>query len=112
MILPDAENAIVVHDKFVYYLLNAGDPDNEEKALFFLGVGFSPANWSLLAVALRKMAMIQPASKVMASRHGTKYIVDGRIETPSGKMPLARAVWIVDAGLATPRLVTAYPREE
>ena len=36
----------------------------------------------------------------------------GRIETPSGKTPLVRTVWIVDRGFDAPRLVTAYPQEE
>jgi hypothetical protein len=48
----------------------------------------------------------------MASPHGQKYIVEGNIETPSGKTPRVRTVWIVDRGLETPRLVTAYPRED
>jgi hypothetical protein len=41
-----------------------------------------------------------------------KYFLDGQIETPNGKTPLVRTVWIVDLGLDTPRLVTAYPQEE
>jgi hypothetical protein len=48
----------------------------------------------------------------METVHGKKYIVDGAIETPSGKTPVVRTVWIVDEGSDVPRLVTAYPREE
>jgi hypothetical protein len=44
--------------------------------------------------------------------HGLKYILDGRIGTPSGKTPVVRSVWIVDAGREAPRLVTAYPKPE
>ena len=47
----------------------------------------------------------------MESAHGGKYILDGRIETPSGKRPIVRTVWIVDRGVEMPRLVTAYPQE-
>jgi hypothetical protein len=112
MNLPDGENAIVDREKIVSYLLNSTHPDNEGKARFFLGVGFDQTNWQLLAAALRRTAQNQPISKMMASPHGTKYIVDGRIQTPSGKTPLVRAVWIVDVGFQTPRLVTAYPCEE
>jgi len=48
----------------------------------------------------------------MESTHGKKYIVDGRIETPTGKVPIVRTVWIIDRGETVPRLVTAYPHEE
>jgi len=66
----------------------------------------------MLAAALRKAAENYSLSKIMVSPHGTKYIVDGRIDTPSGRAPLVRAVWIVDVGFEVPRLVTAYPCEE
>jgi hypothetical protein len=76
-----------------------------------LGLGFTRQDWQVLAEALRKAAGDHPVCKTMASAHGTKYIVDGRIEAPNGKTPLVRMVWIVDLGLPSPRLVTAYPRE-
>ena len=49
---------------------------------------------------------------LVESPHGIKYIVIGRIETPSGQSPGVRTVWIVDKGNDKPRLVTAYPGEE
>jgi hypothetical protein len=48
----------------------------------------------------------------MESTHGKKYIVDGTMETPTGKSPRVRTIWIVDGGETVPRLVTAYPHEE
>jgi hypothetical protein len=45
----------------------------------------------------------------MESPHGLKYALDGKIETPSGRSPTVRTIWIVDAGVETPLLVTAYP---
>jgi hypothetical protein len=111
MKLPNADKAIVEREKIVACLLNATHPDNGGKAQFFLGLGFNQADWQPLAAALRKAGENPSVSKILASPHGTKYIVDGRIETPSGKAPLVRAVWIVDVGLDIPRLVTAYPWE-
>ena len=55
---------------------------------------------------------ISPVTQSMESTHGKKYIVDGRIETPTGKVPIVRTVWIIDRGETVPRLVTAYPHEE
>lgn len=112
MKLPDADKAIVEREKIVTCLLNAAHPDNDGKARFFFALGFNEEDWGLLAAALRKAAENHDVSKLMASPHGTKYIVDGRIETPGGKTPLVRAVWIVNVGLKAPRLVTAYPCEE
>jgi hypothetical protein len=40
---------------------------------------------------------------------GEKYVLEGLLETPGGKRPPVRTVWIIDAGLTAPRLVTAYP---
>jgi hypothetical protein len=48
----------------------------------------------------------------METVHGIKYVLDGGMETPGGKTPVVRTIWIVDRGLDRPRLVTAYPREE
>ena len=63
-------------------------------------------------LVFRRVAKGQPVAKSLASPHGRKYIVEGRIETPGGRTPLVRTVWIVDQGFDTPRLVTAYPQEE
>lgn len=112
MNLPDADNIKVERAKIVSYLLNPEHPDNLGKASFFLGLGFNRENWELLAAALLKAAANQAVTKSVASPHGTKYVVDVRIETPGGKAPMVRTIWIVDLGLDTSRLVTAYPREE
>ncbi len=111
MNLPDAESAVVERDKIVGYLLNPGHPDNGGKAPFFLSAGFTQERWQELAAALRHLAVTFPVSKSVASPHGSKYVLDGELQTPSGRKPLVRTVWIVDAGFVSPRLVTAYPQE-
>jgi hypothetical protein len=112
MKLPNVLLAIVEPGKIVDYILNPAHPDNGGKARFFSSLGFGRNDWGPLAAALRNVAESHPIAKSMASPHGRKYIVDGRIETPCGKAPLVRTVWIVDLGLDRPRLVTAYPRDE
>ena len=110
MKLPNAHNAVVDREKIVGYLLNASHPDNGGKAAFFVALGFRPDDWRTLATAFRRLAETSTHVKNMASLHGHKYIVRGRIETPSGKTPQVQAVWIVDQGKDVPRLVTAYPQ--
>jgi hypothetical protein len=112
MKLPNVHAAVIESEKLVDYILNPAHPDNGGKARFFFGFGFRRDEWQPLAAALRRMAERQPVAKSMASPHGRKYIVDGRIETPSGRTVPVRTVWIVDRGFETPRLVTAYPQEE
>ena len=112
MKLPNAHLAVVDQDKITGYLLNPAHPDNGGKAPFFLALGFRLDDWHPLAVALRKLAGTTPVTKKMESTHGLKYILDGKIETPSGRSPTVRTIWIVDRGAETPRLVTAYPSED
>ncbi len=109
--LPGADLAIVAQEKIVDYLLNTTHPDNGGKALFFLELGFRADQWQALADAFRRLAVTGSVKNCVASSHGAKYILDGRIETPCGKAPWVRTVWIVDDGQREPRLVTAYPGE-
>ena len=111
MKLPNAHLAVAEQEKICGYLLNAAHPDNGGKAAFFVGLGFHTENWRTLVTALRELAVSCPAAKSLASAHGTKYIVDGRIRTPGSRMLWVRTVWIVDRGAEAPRLVTAYPHQ-
>ena len=105
MKLPNAHLAVVEREKIVDYLLNPAHPDNVGKAPFFFTLGFSRDDWQPLAVALGKLAEATEVAKSMESPHGRKYVLDGRIETPSGKTPVVRTIWI-DRGADRPRLVT------
>ena len=112
MKLPNAHLAVVEREKITEYLLNAAHPDNGGKAAFFQNLGFDSDDWQAMAEALRKLALTGDVAKRVESRHGQKYVVDGRMETPSQRSPLVRTVWVIDRGLDLPRLVTAYPHEQ
>ena len=112
MKLPNAERAIVDLGKVRDYLLNAGHPDNGGKARFFAGLGFPMGDPVRLVGALRGVALSGDVVQQAESRHGTKYVVDGLLESPGGKLPMVRTIWIVDSAQDLPRLVTAYPHEE
>jgi len=110
--LPNGDLAIVEREKIVAYLLNARHPDNGGKAAFFQKLGFERDGWAAFATALRTLAVTGAIARTVESVHGTKHVVDGRMQTPRGRSPMVRRVWIVDRGVEAPRLVTAYPREE
>lgn len=112
MKLPNGALAIVEREKITEYLLNAAHPDNGGNTAFFLSLGFDRSDWQTLAEAFRKLALVEDVIGRVESHHGQKYVVDGRMETPSKRFPLVRTVWIIDRGLDTPRLVTAYSHED
>lgn len=109
MMRPNVERAVVSKEKIAEYLLNPEHPEGASKAAFYLAHGFSADSWQELAIALRRLAETTSVARTVGTIHGSKYVIEGRLETPSGKTPSVRSVWIVDRGRDVPRLVTAYP---
>ena len=109
MRLPNAAEAQVDSEKITGYLLSAIHPDGRSKAEFFSRFGFSLGNWRVLMVALRQHGANSPVLEVVESPYGARYIVEGELETPDGRNPQLRSVWITEDGSTTPRLITAYP---
>lgn len=112
MRLPNVQTAEVSHDKIVDYLLNSEHPDGAGKASFFLAAGFRVEQWEELSAAVLKLAVNNTVTRSVDSPHGSKYIVDGQLDTPGGQVVFVRTVWIVDKAGRNPRLVTAYPTRQ
>ncbi len=111
MRLPNAEDARVDREKLTDYLLCVSHPDGASKAEFFARLGFRLEDWAALADALRRHGAHGGVVNTVDSAYGTRYAVDGPLETPDGRNPLVRTVWIVEKGSARPRLITAHPLE-
>ena len=111
MKLPNADKSVIERAKIVDYLLNAAHPDNGGKAKFFEEMGFRREKWEALALALRTLAVETNVAQSFNSAHGEKHVVIGSITSPRGKSAMLKTIWIVDSGLETARLVTAYPHE-
>jgi len=109
MKLPNLENAVVPDEKITGYLLSATHRDGRHKAAFFTRFGFSIGSPEELAAALLRHAAEHEVVIVEDSPFGTRFGVEGTIETPSGRTPAIRSVWFVEEREETPRLVTAYP---
>lgn len=107
MKLPFAHRLRVDESKIVGYLLSHAS--GQGKAAFFLGFGFLPENWITLAEALTKLAQSNPVVAEVDSPYGTRYSVDGELQTPSGRYPRVRTVWILERDSDEPRLITAHP---
>ncbi len=112
MKLPNLDDAFIPSAKITDYLLNITHDEGGGKALFFIHFGFSVAEWRGLEQALIRHAHEHEVVKQETTRFGTRYVVEGTLQTPSGKAPQVRVVWFISANQTNPRLVTAYPVEE
>ena len=109
MRLPGGERLRVDGAKVVDYLLSSRHPDGRSKAAFSASFGFRAARWDVLARALRDHGARGEVAGISASDYGTRYSVNGVIETPDGRNPRLRTVWIVAEEGGEPRLITAHP---
>ena len=108
MRIPGAERAVVDKAKIRDYLLSPEHPVGGAKARFFKSVGFSRNDWEAVQQALADFAVCE-AQPGKRTGFGHKYIVEGTIEGPAGRVASIVVVWIVLAGEDFPRFVTAYP---
>lgn len=109
MKLPNADKAYIPPRKLLDYLLSLSHPVGGPKARFFRSAGFGDANVSTLEHGLIEIALSGEVTEVEQTSHGTKYAVEGALETPGKGPKVIRTVWIIEAGGDSPRFVTAYP---
>lgn len=111
MKLPNADTALVEHDKVVDYLLNPEHRYGASKSRFFATFGFRAEAWEELALALREHGRQNEVSRVRETDFGPRYEVEGDLTAPDGRRPRVCTVWQLDEGQTVPRLITAYPLE-
>jgi hypothetical protein len=107
--VPGWERATVPERKITEYLLSTSHKDGRPKAAFFGAFGFRIEAWEVLAEALRGHVAEHETCGEAASAFGTRYVVEGPLETPNGRRPEVRTVWFLESESDAPRLVTAYP---
>jgi hypothetical protein len=71
--------------------------------------GFDRRNAVLLERCLLALARSGVVVREQQSPHGVKYVVDGVVATPQGRIVRLRTVWSIGGVGEQPRLVTAYP---
>jgi hypothetical protein len=109
MNLPHYEKAYVPRQKLSNYLLSETHAVGKAKARYFQSLGYKEENADQLADALLMIAKSEGVTQEVASRYGTKYIIDGELVTPIGSRVQLRTVWVVEEHDERPRFVTAYP---
>ena len=114
MKLPHAQEAVVPRNKIENYLLNPAHAIGGGKATFFFMFGFTRERWTLLAEALGQHARKYAVADSFADADGTTYLVEGPLQTPSGRTPRPNCLVSrnVETGKLAPRFITAYPLAE
>jgi hypothetical protein len=72
-------------------------------------LGFTPDSSLLFARALLRIAEMGKVVETVGTPFGTKYVVEGNLETPRMERVRLITVWIILAEENVPRFVTAYP---
>jgi hypothetical protein len=98
----------VPEQKIRNYLLNINHSVGGPKAKFFLGKGFSDAEWKVFANAIKLHPIDNPIQDEEPTDYGLKVKIVCKLKTPDASDPCILTVWMVE-GTQVPRLVTAYP---
>ena len=109
MELPNKSRAHVPLEKVTNYLLSETHAVGKSKAKYFRSCGFDERNANQLAHGLLAIAQNVQVTNFERSPYGTKYVIDGEMETPNGVMIQVRTIWIVEKERDVPHFVTAYP---
>jgi len=107
--LPNHEQATIPKAKITKYLLSTTHRRGRNKARVFMALGFTASDWHALETALQRHTAEHEVRKIEDSQFGTRYTVEGPIQTPNGRTPTIRSVWFIERGETVPRFVTAYP---
>jgi len=109
MSIPNGADAYIPLEKLAGYLLSETHAVGKSKARLFRELGFDESNIAQLERELQNIARSGKVEEILHSPFGTKYVVDGSMHTPKGKIVRIRTVWIIETGRNSPRFVTAYP---
>jgi len=78
------------------YLLDPDHPTGGAKARFFAQLGYTRANLEALEQAFLDLARRELIEQQFATRHGTKYVLDGYLEGIRGDRRKVRTIWILE----------------
>lgn len=96
-------------EKLTDYILSEIHPTGKFKAKLFREIGFDETNLNILQKQLKEIAKSQEVKETQISMYGAKYIIDGKIKSPKGKVIKVRTVWIIETGQTRARFITVYP---
>lgn len=110
MKLPNPERAVITQNKIEGYLLSPVHSVGRHKAAFFAALGYTQAEWKILASDLRNM-LTENAISTGETGYGRKFEIWASITGPSGRSASVITAWIILHGEDSPRFITAYPKD-
>ncbi len=105
--LPNAATVQIADSKVRDFILDASHVDNNGRAEFFLGVGFTQQQWDVLRDALVADPLNNAVFRVTQTGFGTRYRVRCRVVSPDSRNPCIDTVWVIDQGNTAPCFITA-----
>ncbi len=102
---------LIPREKLTDYLLSTTHMVGRAKAKFFRQLGFDDDSIDRFEEELANIAKFGKILETIESSYGTKYIIDGTLDTPSGGKARLCTVWIEDQKKQFLRFVTAYPKK-
>lgn len=106
----DPSTIVIEKRKVIHYLLNVAHPDGRGKAKLLIRCGFHPENWEDFVKSVIEYTKGAKVISEVETPFGRKIILEGNLETPSGKKLFIKSVWIVS--LKSPILVTLFPAKK
>lgn len=107
--LPNLHKATIDRRKITNYLLSREHPTGRAKAAFFEGFGFDRERPEILESRLIAHARSNELTETIETEFGTKFIITGPMETPTGVTVRICVVWFCAKDQTIPQLVTAFP---
>ncbi len=86
MKLPDRSKAYIPSSKLHDYLLSKIHHVGKCKAEYFRSLGFNETNVEVLERCLIDIAHSEEVKEFIKSAHGTKYVIDGSLQAPAGRL--------------------------
>lgn len=109
MKLPNGDNPSISRNKLINYILSETHATGKFKAKFFRKLGFNETTIQSFEDTLRKIAKSENIKNETTSQFGKKYILEGKINSPLGKIVKVRTIWIIEKNQNRPRFITIYP---
>lgn len=108
--MPNCDKAVTPKEKFVNYSLDYNNPNAKGKAeAYEKGLGYTKANADGLISQIHSYVTSgNKPYEVSQSQYGTKYKFRIPVTGPNGNTKNVIAVYQIDAGQSTPRLITNY----
>ena len=108
--MPNYKEAITPKEKFLNYSLDYDNPKAKGKAeAYEKGLGYTQKNAEGLIKQIHNyVSSGNPPDQVTQTQYGTKYKYRIPVTGPNGKTKIVVAVYQIDNGSTTPRLITNY----